>query len=241
MVDSVFPSRLMGSSPQFVLEFIKLLFEDYSKRGLTVKTDRSVAISGLESRIARARRCHSRHGIFEDYLHRNLLWQRLGPEMIKRIAYDTESVPSWSWMAYDGGIQFMDIPFFGVDWNTALKFNGRYIPGLLRTAKDALVTDLGVFQNCDLKQRDTSCAILDANKAERGCILYDVEVNEDLHAQGCVVVGRQFSRYSFLPIETKYWILVVRSTGVDGDYKRIGVGWVQTDYVVRQRRNVRVV
>ena len=38
----------------------------------------------------------------------------------------------------------------------------------------------------------------------------------------------------------EYYILVVRPTSVDGEYKRVGVGLIQSDYVVRQRFNVRV-
>ena len=34
--------------------------------------------------------------------------------------------------------------------------------------------------------------------------------------------------------DKKYYILVVRPTSVDGEYTRIGVGWIQSDYVVRQ-------
>jgi hypothetical protein len=73
--------------------FIHFLSKEYSKRGLTNKTDRCVAISGLEARIARAIGCQSKYGIFWQYLHRNLLWQR-SEEKMKRIEYDTLMVPS---------------------------------------------------------------------------------------------------------------------------------------------------
>ena len=39
----------------------------------------------------------------------------------------------------------------------------------------------------------------------------------------------------------KYYILVVRPTSVDGKYKRVRVGLIQSDYIVRQRFNVCVV
>jgi hypothetical protein len=57
MLDLNFPNRLLKLGHQLTIEFIHFLFEDYSKRDLTERTDRAVAISGLEARIARALRC----------------------------------------------------------------------------------------------------------------------------------------------------------------------------------------
>jgi hypothetical protein len=57
MLDLDFPAWLLELSDQRTIEFIHFLSEEYSKRGLTKKTNRCVAISGLEDRIARAKRC----------------------------------------------------------------------------------------------------------------------------------------------------------------------------------------
>jgi hypothetical protein len=73
MLDPNFPNRLLNSGDQRTMEFIYFLFKDYLKRGLTEETDRVVATSGLEARIAGALKYQSRYGIFERYLHRNLL------------------------------------------------------------------------------------------------------------------------------------------------------------------------
>jgi hypothetical protein len=237
MLNPNFPNRLLKSGDRRTLDFIHFLSEEYSNRGLTNKTDKCVAISGLEARIARARGCESRYGIFEEYLHRNILWQRSEGKM-KRIEYEPPMAPSWSWMAYDGGIHFMDIPFGNVDWNDNLRFNDLRF----NEHKYALVTDVCVFRNCGLEQRDTSYAILDSSKAERGQIQYDVEASEDLQAERCVVVGRESCYLHRHQSPTgKYYILVVRQTGVDDEYRRVGVGWIQSDYVARQKLNVRVV
>ena len=237
MLDPNFPDRLLLSGNLRTIGFIQVLFKDYSRRSLAVETDRCVAISGLVARIARARKCQSRYGIFERYLHRNLLWLR-SDEKMKRIGYTTQIVPSWSWMAYDGSIKFMEIPYDCVDWNIKLRFNKKHKHLFFnKKGKDALVTNVGVFRNCSLEQRDTSYAILDSSKAERGWIQYDIEASEDLQAERCVVVGRETQWL----MNEKYYILVVRPTSVDGEYTRAGVGWIQSDYVVRQRLNVRVV
>jgi hypothetical protein len=239
-LDPDFPARLLESGDQRTVEFIQFLSEEYSKRGLTEKTDRCIAISGLVDRIARARECESRYGVFQPYLHRNLLWQRDGEEGMKRIPYETQVVPSWSWMAYDGGIQFLDIPYGEVEWLVNLRFNKKHKYGWFnKKGKSALITDVGIFQNCGLERRDAGYAILDSNKSERGCIRYDVEASEGLDAERCVIVGRK--TFGNMLRLRKYYILVVRPTTVDSEYTRVGVGWIQSDHVTRWKLNVRVV
>ena len=138
----------------------------------------------------------------------------------------------------------MDIPFGDVDWNIKLQFNKerKHVFNIFkRKGRHALVTDIGVFRNCSLEQRDIIYAVLDLSKAERGQIWYDIESSGDLYTERCVVVGRNSREDEHGPRNKKYYILVVRLTSVDGEYTRVGVGWVQSNYVVRQRLNVRVV
>ena len=229
MLDPNFPNRLLKSGYQRTMEFIHFLFEDYSKRDLSEKTDRVVATSGLEARIAGALRCQSRYGIFQQYLHRNLLWQTSDNKM-ERIVYKTQNVPSWSWMAYNGGIQFMDIPSGKVDWINNLRFDERH--------ELALITNVGEFRDCTMEPDGKHYAILDFGRTKRGWIQYDVEEDKDLFKERCVVAGKK-SGWNRLDVK-EYYILVIRPTSVDGEYKRVGVGLIQSDYVVRQRFNVRV-
>ena len=96
------------------------LFERYSKLALTVATDRPVAIRGLENRLIRVLKTKGKFGIFELYLRRSLLWERVQP-ILKRIDFSKkkgqEAVPSWSWMAYNGEIRYTGAPFGGVEWD----------------------------------------------------------------------------------------------------------------------------
>jgi hypothetical protein len=211
------------------MEFIHFLFEDYSKRSLTEKTDRCVAISGLETCIADALRCQSKYGIFEQYLHRNLLWQASDSKM-ERIEYETRHVPSWSWMAYDRGIQFMNIPYSTVDWINNLRFD--------KEREHALVAEVGKFR--DGMKLNGKHTVLDSGDEERGWIQYDVkgkdEESRDLCEERCVVVGKKAKEIA------KYYILVVKPTNkIEGEYRRVGVGLIESDYVVRQLADVRVV
>ena len=57
MLDPNFPNRLLKSGFQRTMEFIHFLFEDYSKRDLTEKIDRFIAILGLEARIVGTLKC----------------------------------------------------------------------------------------------------------------------------------------------------------------------------------------
>ncbi|KAJ4295516.1 hypothetical protein N0V90_007529 [Kalmusia sp. IMI 367209] len=233
MLDPDFPYRLLQAGQQRTVKAIQSLSAEYSTRGLTYNTDRFAAISGLENRIARAKRCEARFGIFQTCLHRSLLWQKSGESSMDRIEYKTQIVPSWSWMAYDGQIQFMDVPFHEVYWVRSLRFNKRYkYRWLKKTWKCALVTVISFFQNCSLEQRGASYAILDSGNTERGWIQYDIEVNARLDAKECVVLGRQQISESDVR-KWEYYILVVRLTDVDNEYERVGVGCIQSDYVRR--------
>lgn len=135
----------------------------------------------------------------------------------------------------------MDIPWNGIDWFVNLRFNEQEFVFFNKRAKHTLLTDLGAFRNCSLEQRGTSYAVLGSSKAERGWIWHDIEASGDLRTEQCVVVGRRFYEDEHGLKMKKYYILVVRPTDVDREYMRVGVGWIQSDYVVRQRLNVRIV
>jgi hypothetical protein len=127
----------------------------------------------------------------------------------------------------------MDITFSGVEWVRSLRFNKRYRRRWLNKRwKPALVTDIGSFQRCNPERRGTGSAVLDLDGTETGRIQYDMETREHLNAERCVVVGRD-SREPDAG-KRKYYILVVRSTGMKNEYTRVGAGWILSDYVARQ-------
>jgi hypothetical protein len=233
MLDPSFPERLLDAGDNRTIEFIQFLSTEYSGRSLTEKTDRCAAISGLESRIAQAKNCETRFGIFQSFLHRSLLWQRSEERDTDRIDYGAQIVPSWSWMAYNGSIEFTSIPYGEVEWVRGLRFNERdEHSGLNEKWKPALVTDINSLRKCNHERRGTGYAILDLDGVKRGWIQYDMETHERLDAEGYVVVGRD-SRESNAG-KRYYYILVVRPTGIENEYTRVGAGWIQSDHVARQ-------
>jgi hypothetical protein len=210
------------------------LLKDYSERSLSECTDRAVAFSGLAARIARALNCKENYGIFGLYLHRNLLWQRSGLQsMMERVEYKSCDVPSWSWMAYTGGIEFVNIDFGKLDLFKNLSFDEK--------DKQALITNAWEFQDCHLKETEKAeleaarREILDSCETERGWIMYDIEGKENFLSERCVVVGTGWEDQS------EYHILIVRQRGGNKhEYERAGIGKVQKGYISRQQADVRV-
>src|SRR3954453_549469 len=121
-------------------------------------------MSGLEDRIARALKCRRRYGIFQKYLHRTLLWHASN-DKVEEIPYSYD-MPSWSWMAYSGGIELLDVPLGGVDWVDHLMFD--------EECEHALITNALSFKNLATKADGKQYAILDSDGATRGWIEYDV-------------------------------------------------------------------
>jgi hypothetical protein len=213
------------------VEFIHFLFQDYSNRGLTEPTDRRVAATGLEARIAGALHCNSKYGIFEKHLHRNLLWQT-SDKQTERIAYtNNQEVPSWSWMACGGGIEFMEVAIGTVSWVKALAFD-------VERDSAALIADVGKFRHYTIEPKGDRHIILDiSTNNEAGWIRYDIESGAEGSENHCVVVGRT-ENYR---VAQRYYILVVVPTGKDGEYRRVGVGKVRTGCVERLGSEVRIV
>jgi hypothetical protein len=134
-------------------------------------------------------------------------------------------------MAYDGGIRFLDekeISFGNMRWFTNLRFDEN------RDSKHALIADVGKFRDCTMKWDGSRYAVVDLSKTNRGWIRYDVEDGKNLLEEHCVVVGSTEDN-------EHYYILVARSTSVDGEYKRVGIGLVSKKCLVREWVGARVV
>jgi len=152
----------------------------------------------------------------------------------------------------------MRIPFGMVDWIDNLRFD--------KEREVALIADVGKFLDCTMRVDGQHYAVMCSDGTKRGWIQYDIEEGGDLCKERCVVVGKvdewenvdevsneddedDEDDYSDDEDENEddeglkdyYYMLVVRPTSVGGEFSRVGVGLIQSDYVVRQRRKVRVV
>ncbi|KAF2003865.1 hypothetical protein P154DRAFT_428023, partial [Amniculicola lignicola CBS 123094] len=131
------------------------LLKDYLKQNLTVLINRCVAMSGLENCIAHALKCYSRYGIFKKYRYRNLLWHALNDKVDEILYPDDSPVPSWSWMAYSGGIELLDVPLGQVDWVDYLIFDDE--------CDYALITNALRFKNLAAEADGKRYAVLDSD------------------------------------------------------------------------------
>jgi hypothetical protein len=228
-MDPQFPDRVLKAGRGRILEFIQSLFQDFSQRQLTNTTDRSVALSGLESRIAKAIKTKCIYGIPEKFIHQILLWQR--PELgeLNGIEYVNKSIPSWSWMACSGPIEFAIPLETQMDWRIGLSFKG--------SPKNALsAAEVANFIGCEFQGEGTTKEILKrGGESIVGCIRYDkMEDIPEFDIQRCIVVGRGSDR-------GKYYVLVVNPSSLEHEYTRIGTGAIDSSYLSRIEGKVRVV
>ncbi|KAF5682792.1 het-domain-containing protein [Fusarium denticulatum] len=232
-LDPEFPKRLhfMGAIP--TINFLQSLLEDYSERGLSKVTDRAIALSGLSAHIATALGCEESYGYgtFNLYLHRSLLWMRTDLQK-KKIQYeDGEEAPSWSWMAYEGGIRFIslaELPFQNLEVFKDIKFVSS-----AQGEKKVLRTKVWNLPRCYLN-RDASVEgksrILVSPGVEIGWIMPD---GENFEMELAVVIGSVYSSES--RDKGEYYILVVKEKeGENNSYERVGIGKIQYSYISRQ-------
>jgi hypothetical protein len=114
--DSNFPHLVDDFVKGKKIKLFQNLYERYSNMSLSYSEDRPVAIRGLEWRLTQTFGGNGRYGVFSLYLHRCLLWKRAGTPL-EPIEFPPENpIPSWSWMAVKGGIQYIDAPGTDVEW-----------------------------------------------------------------------------------------------------------------------------
>lgn len=152
---------------------------------------------------------------------------------MERIEHKSYDVPSWSWMAYIGGIDFIDLNFGELELFENLRFDKKH-----KNDKQTLITNVWEFQDCHLKEMEKAAyyGIFDSCDAEKGRIVYDVKREDDIFSERSVIIGRTRLEYQW-----EYHMLIVRQReGKEGEYERVGIGKVQEGYIVRQPADIRV-
>lgn len=225
-IDPQFPDRLLKAGRTLIIEFIQDLFRDFSQRHLTNATDRVVAFSGLESRISKAIHSKSIYGIPERFIHQSLLWQRPEHGQLDGIKYIDKSVPSWSWMACSGPIEFAMAS--SMERRKGLSFEGNQ--------KNALsAAEVADFMNCELKGEEKTKVLERGTENIIGRIQYDkIDDIPELSLQRCIVVGRE------IEARHKSYVLVVSPT-FKHEYTRIGIGEIDSSYLSRIEGKVRII
>ncbi|KAH6890697.1 hypothetical protein B0T10DRAFT_403476 [Thelonectria olida] len=228
------------SFPKVAIESLRggkiLLYQDlyrkYSRLAFTHQQDRPIAIAGLESRLIQSFGVRGGFGVFDDkrgsgLLRRSLLWHRSSDvERLDRISMPAGRMPpSWSWMAYKGGIDYFDLPLNGVEWEGD-EIRSPWAPSdteAWHTADAAGAAELSAvardFNSSFTLGKDT--AIIYDDPARR----YGPALSTK-----CVVLGRQKTSDQNGLFGRHYVMVVIRNTlqVARGDvvYERVGVGYL---------------
>lgn len=242
--DPNFPSKLIdATSHDGKIRMYEDLYCLYSRLTFTHISDRPIAIAGLEQRLIRAMEVRGGFGVFDDgrgLFQRSLLWQR-GREVPSLAKIDfswsfSSVVPTWSWMAYDGGIDFPDVSLDSVDW----LMDDIRSPWAPEGADTWHTGDGKESVEFEASARPFAMGNLGFREAHDGImIVYDNPDLMDVEGadQMCVVLGKAKDK-GMTQEEMVHFVLVVTlSKGSldtqDGSkvYERVGVGHMKGRYL----------
>lgn len=217
-----------------IIVFYESLYKQYSRLGLTKNKDRPLAIGGLEKRLIRALGVHGGFGIFgaDSYLGRSLLWSRASDQpSMKRIQFCSKStiqVPSWSWMSYEGGIDYLDAPFNQVDW----EMEGIQSPWSQKLAQQSS------WHTADRSGRTMLTAVArEFSNPTEGTVIYDQGSLPLARESRCVVIGISKSEET-MDMKRHYVLIIGKKS--DYDWERFGVGKLMGKDIVLDGDGIRV-
>lgn len=131
-----------------------------------------------------------------------------------------EILPSWSWMAYDGAIDYLDPPFGSVDWKDGISAPWMNMGQAERVADRELKATAYPFKNGPVKDEEEEDFEVVFDSGDR------VVSAEEWLDWKCVVMGtRRVARGTKKPVdEITHYLLVIAPSGTGHSYWRIGVG-----------------
>ncbi|KAF3761990.1 HET-domain-containing protein [Cryphonectria parasitica EP155] len=243
--DPNFPMVALKSTRGARIRLFQNLYRQYSRLDFTRDYDRPLAIAGLEKRLIQAFNTSGGFGIFDDgrgLLRRSLLWYRSSIDTpLKLIQFPNDwklKVPSWSWMAYQGGIEYLELPFQGVDWlleEMTPPWCTSETTSTWRTGDEEEVPELhAVARSFDLGRMGRS------TRGEAHAI-YDRPVggtkpNSSHNSVKCVVMGR-LRDPAQIERNRRHYVLLVRE-GISGGqrqrrpvWERVGVGYLPGGWI----------
>jgi hypothetical protein len=190
---------------------------------LSFASDRPIAIRGLEKRLIDAFGTTGGLGVFDIYLHRSLLWHR-SSDILKPIdEFRGTPVPSWSWMAHDGAISYLNVPFGHTLWSEDIA--SPFTKNVNRENPTGNWKSDSVVADPPLELQAPVWNLVVGNSGRR--------IMDQLHrtfAQPiqCVVVGKS-DKVQADDLQT-HWVLLVYCVARVDDipvYQRVGVGVLQ--------------
>jgi hypothetical protein len=236
--DPRFPEKAMrANSRALQIAYYQDLYKLYSRLQFSRDEDRPIAIAGLEKRLRQAFGTKGGFGIFDDgdkdergLFHRSILW-RHGDEpefenSLEPIDFSKRNlhVPSWSWMAYKGGIDYTTPEGGTAEWETndiTEPWTRGFGSATHSAPQDGIIAIPAVVRNFQV-----------ANRApDEVKLFYDtgrVKGSDGQRAQ-CVVVAKD-RRGRFEGLKRHYVLLVALKKAESGRgrkiYERIGAGFM---------------
>jgi hypothetical protein len=241
---SVYPITLDQPVSDDGTALIEELFVRYSSLSLTCRTDRPTAIVGLESRLAKFYRTPSVYGIITKCLGRSLLWTRSGDAPMESIPFEAGNVPSWSWMAYRGPIDYLcnRMPASMLTWRDNFRLE---TPGNFKSIDKfqfVIAAPLARFRSgshIEPNEYTTTCKVKDGHSRIVGEVTFDCTDYIDVEGLRYVVIAEllgdgRFSGDAVSTPKLTNLVLVVResSRGMDGGreiYCRVGIGVIHEE------------
>ena len=204
--------------------FYQQLYMQYSRLAFTKWEDRPIAIAGLEKQLRRDLDSRGEFGVFDDgksFLRRSLLWQRGDDEAtLRRISFPPErkiTVPSWSWMGYRGGIDFLSMVLGGMVWQKG-EIHSPWEPDVSEASHTELLT-ANIELSAIAREFDPGLA-----KPEEVLIVYDIPETVLLSVM-CIVIGKEKGRDN--SENARHYVLLIGPKDVKAKvYERVGVGFM---------------
>ncbi|PHH59925.1 hypothetical protein CDD81_2384 [Ophiocordyceps australis] len=239
------------------------VFAKYSGLSLTRKTDRLVAVAGLEHRLSNFFDTISIYGIVRDFFPESLLWRRSQRERLESLIdfnddvaswrIKVKKVPSWSWMAYTGEISYATIPSDKFNWTCGINFVFSQEFRVMLEAPLAQFSQSCRIEpcddsNCKLYCEATKCGLAHDDNRVVGWIRYDQEDQVEIDRLGAITLAqgnvdwKESADISWSDeiVRGEFdFVLVVQSIS-SGGYRRIGVAIVEYEHLVHKTDSVLV-
>ncbi|KAL1799029.1 hypothetical protein ACET3X_003066 [Alternaria dauci] len=227
--DPDFPHILYNASQGEKILRYQGLYREYSRLGLSEPYDRPTAIDGLQQRLLRTMRVSGGFGVFDEgvtrgLLRRSLLWRRgIDTPSLSRIHFPPQSVvsavPSWSWMAYTGGIDYLQPDFGCYEWEDLQS------PWSPKTPTNVSSTDYSMANialEATAREYDLGAAV-----QGEGELIFDTPNGSAKPDTVCVVLGK--AKGSPSPELQRHYILIIaaqRGRAGSKIYERVGTGYL---------------
>ncbi|RBA09665.1 hypothetical protein FPRO05_05601 [Fusarium proliferatum] len=226
--DSNFPASVETRYKGGRVMLVQTLYNQYSKRTFWDSQDRPIAISGLEKRLTSAFNTLGGYGMFQLFLERSLLWKKADDTRpLSRIEFPlARNVPTWSWMAYDGVISYVEVEFDKVDWTN--EYSSPFDSGSGARGK--------WHWEADGTNRPPVLGLKKVRHFKVGSlprtISLDTSESRDLKGYQCVVLGKAKLDDNAGPPNPQCYVLIVKpSLETRGVFTRAGAGVLQEDQI----------